>query len=131
LPGLLAAPRQTTDLAEPCDPVGMTLQCARTDSDADRLLQECTPLCQAPLQRIGIAQAHGDGSQHVHAARGTTQSQTLVEHPDGALQVPLGEVQVTEAGEGTDRCLSSAFQRGEAERLLPVALALGEGPDVA
>src|SRR5262249_54590570 len=39
LPGLLAVPRQPTDLAKPADPVGMTLQCARADSDTDRLLQ--------------------------------------------------------------------------------------------
>ena len=32
LPGLLAASRQTTDLAEPCDPGGMTSQRARADS---------------------------------------------------------------------------------------------------
>ena len=30
LPGLLAAPRQTTDLAEPCDPAGLTLQRSRS-----------------------------------------------------------------------------------------------------
>ena len=30
---------------------------------------------------------------------------------------------------GNHRCLPSAFQRGEAERLLPVAPALGKGPE--
>ena len=30
-----------------------------------------------------------------------------------------------------DRCGSSTFQRGKAERLLPVAPALGEGPERA
>ena len=33
LPGLLAASRQTTDLAEPCDQVGTTLQSAGADKD--------------------------------------------------------------------------------------------------
>jgi hypothetical protein len=32
---------------------------------------------------------------------------------------------------GHDRCLPSPVQRGEAERLLPVALALGEGSEIA
>ena len=32
---------------------------------------------------------------------------------------------------GNDRCSPSAFQRGEAERFLPVAPALGEGPERA
>ena len=63
LPGLLAVSRQTTDLAEPCDPVGMTLQRARADTFADRLLQQRAPLRQAPLERIGIAQARRDRSQ--------------------------------------------------------------------
>ena len=53
LPGLLAASRQTTDLAEPCDPVGMTLQRARADTFADRLLQQRAPLREAPLERRG------------------------------------------------------------------------------
>ena len=44
------------------------------------------------------------------------------------LQVPLGEVQEAEIAVGKDRCVPSAFQRREAERLLPVAPALGEGP---
>ena len=47
------------------------------------------------------------------------------------LQVPLGEVQATEAAVGNDRCVPSASQRGEAERLLPVAPALGEGSERA
>ena len=38
LPGLFAAARQTTDLAEPCNPKG-SLPPAYMDSDADRLLQ--------------------------------------------------------------------------------------------
>ena len=36
--GLLAASRQTTDLAEPCDPGGKTVQPARTDTFVDRLI---------------------------------------------------------------------------------------------
>ena len=129
LPGLLAASRQTTDLAEPCNPVGMTIQRARTDTFADRLLQQRAPLRQAPLERRGIAQARRDRSQIGPVAGGTTEGQAPLQHPDGVLQVPLGEVQVAEAGVGNDRCLPSAFQRGEAERLLPVAPALGEGPE--
>src|SRR5215469_15998280 len=52
LPGLLAAPCKTTDLAEPGDPSGKTCQPARADSFADRLLQQRTPLREAPLERI-------------------------------------------------------------------------------
>jgi len=43
----------------------------------------------------------------------------------------MGEVQVAEAVVGQERCGPSAFPRGEAERLLPVAPALGEGPERA
>ena len=39
LPGLLAVSRQTTDLAEPCNAVGMILKRTRADIFADRLLQ--------------------------------------------------------------------------------------------
>ena len=60
LPGLLAASRQTTDLAEPGDSVGMTLQPTRTDTFADRLLQQCAPLREAPLERIGTTQTRPD-----------------------------------------------------------------------
>ncbi len=38
LPGLLAVCRQPTDLAEPCNPVGMLLQRAWADISPDRLL---------------------------------------------------------------------------------------------
>ena len=57
LPGLLAASRQTTDLAEPGDPVGQTLHRVRADAFTDRLLQQRAPLREAPLERRGIAQA--------------------------------------------------------------------------
>ena len=99
------------------------------DTFADRLLQQRAPLREAPVQRIGIAQARRDRSQLVPVAGGTTEGQALLQHPDGVLQVPFGEVQAAEAGVGNDRCLPSAFQRGEAERLLPVAPALDEGPE--
>jgi hypothetical protein len=52
----------------------------------------------------------------------------LFEHPDGVLQVPFGEGQSAEPSVDNDWCVPSAFQRGEAERLLAVASALGEGP---
>ena len=55
LPGLLAAPRQTPDLAEPCDSIGITLQRARVDIFTDRLLQQRTPLRETPLERISRA----------------------------------------------------------------------------
>ncbi len=131
LPGLLAASRQTTDLAEPGDPVGQTLHRVRADAFADRLLQQRAPLREAPLERRGIAQLRHDPSQPVPIAGGTTEGQALLQHPDGVLQVPLGEVQVAEAAVGKDRCAPSACQRGEAERLLPMAPALGEGPEHA
>src|SRR5215831_4266242 len=117
LPGLLATSRQTTDLAEPCDSAGIIFQRARADTFADRLLHKRTPLCKAPLQRIGIAQARHDRSQYVPVARGTTEGQALLQPPDGMFQVSFGEVQVAEAAVGHDRCGPSAFQGGEAERL--------------
>jgi len=132
LPGLLVASRQTPDLAELCDTAGMICQRARADTFSDPLLQQHAPLCEAPLEHIGRAQVRHDRSQKATpVARGTTEGQALVEHPDGVLQVPLDEVQITEAAAGNDRCLPSAFQRGEAERLLPVAPALGKGPELA
>ena len=42
---------------------------------------------------------------------------------------PLGEMQVAEAVVGQGRCAPAADQRGEAERVLPVAPALGESPE--
>ena len=92
LPGLRAASHKTTDLAEPGDPVGLTYQHARAETLADRLLQQRTPLREAPLQRRGIAQVRRDRLQPEPVAGGTTEGQALVEHPDGVLQVPLGEV---------------------------------------
>ena len=70
-------------------------------------------------------------SQVEPVAGGTTEGQALLQHLDGGLQVPLGEVQLAETTVGNDRCVPSAFPRGEAERLLPVAPALGEGPECA
>src|SRR5712691_9984588 len=106
----------------------MIEQRTRADSYADRLVQQRAPLREAPLQRIGRAQARRDRSQKVPVAGGTTEGQALLQHPDGGLQVSLGEVQVAEAAVDNDRCVPSAFQRGEAERLLPVAPALGKCP---
>src|SRR5262245_47309392 len=129
LHGLLAASCQTTDLAEPCDPAGLRSQRAYAESYADRLFQQRAPLLDAPLERRGRAQASHERLQQVPVAGGMTQSQSLVEHPDSLLQVSLGEVQEAETGADTDWCLPSACQRGEAERLLPVAPALAEGPE--
>ena len=131
LPGLRAASRQTADLTELRDPAGMTVQRTRAESDADRLLQQRTPLREAPLQRSGITQVRRDRVQPEPIAGGTAEGQALVEHPDGVLQVPLGEVQEAEAAVDHDRVLPSAFERGEAERFLPVTLALGEGSELA
>ena len=72
----------------------------RADRFTDRLLQQRLPLREAPLERLGIAQARCDRSQLAPVARGTTEGQALVEHPDGLLQVPLGEVQVAERRSG-------------------------------
>ena len=44
-------------------------------------------------------------------------------------QVPLGEAQPAETAVGNEWCDPSAFQRGEAQRLLAVAPALGEGAE--
>src|SRR5207302_9168277 len=89
------------------------------------------PLREAPLKRRGIAQARRDRSQHGPVTRGTTEGQALIVYRDGVLQVPLGEVQAAEAVVGNDRCGPSAFQRGEAERLLPMAPALSECSELA
>src|SRR5262249_44579530 len=108
LPGLLAVSLQTTDLAETGDHEPMILQRARADTFPDRLLHKRAPLSEAPLDRIGRAQARHDQSQPDPAARGTTEGQALVEHPDGVLQITLGEVQEAEAAVGDDRCVPSA-----------------------
>ena len=92
LPGLLAVSRQTTHLAEPCKPGGMTLQTARAETFADRLLQQRAPLREAPLQRVGIAQARHGWVQIVPVVGGTTEGQALLQHPDGVLQVSFSEV---------------------------------------
>src|SRR5215475_15495323 len=109
----------------------MICQHARAYTFTDRLLQQYAPLREASLERSGIAQARYDRWQIVLMAGGATEGQALVEHPDGMLQVPLGEVQMAEAVVDNDRCVPSACQRGEAECLLPVAPALGEGPEYA
>src|SRR5262245_43704643 len=131
LPGLIIASRQTTDLAKQYDREGTIVQRAHADTFADPLLQQRAPLREAPLHCRGIAQAHRDRSQPVSAARGTTEGQALVEQLYGLLQVPLSEVQVTEAGVDNDRYDPLAFQRGETERLLSVAPALVEGSELA
>ena len=60
LPGLLVASRQTTDLAEPGEPIGMTSQRACADTSTDPFLQQRVTLHEAPLERRGIAQACRD-----------------------------------------------------------------------
>jgi hypothetical protein len=57
---LLGVSCQTTDLAEPCDPVGMTEQPACADTFADPRLQQRAPLGEAALECRGIAQARYD-----------------------------------------------------------------------
>ena len=83
------------------------------------------------MERRGIAQARPNDAQPGPHARGTTEGQALVEHLDGVRRIPLGEVQPTETAMGNDRCLPSAFERGEAECLLAMTPALGEGPERA
>ena len=90
LPGLLAVSRQTTDLAEPCDPVGMTLQRARADTFADRLLQQRAPLREAPLERRGIAQARRDRSQPVPGCRRHDRGPGPAPTPGWRAPGPLG-----------------------------------------
>src|SRR5438128_269236 len=92
LPGLLAASRQTPDLTELREPGGMILQRACADIFADCLLQQRTPLREAPLERRGRAQVRQDPSQPVPFAGGTTEGQALLQHLDSVLQIPLGEV---------------------------------------
>jgi hypothetical protein len=77
-----------------------------------------------------MAQARHDLSQPATTeAGGTTEGQVLLQHPGGVLQIPLGEVQEAETAVGNDRGVPSACQWGEAERLLPVAIALGKGSE--
>src|SRR2546422_7415196 len=73
LPGIIAASRQTTDLAEPRDPVGLTLQRARAGSYADRLFQQRAPLREAPLKCRGRAQVRCDPLQPDPVVGGTTE----------------------------------------------------------
>src|SRR5262249_19584459 len=128
LPGLLATSRQTTDLAEPDDQEG-ALPRARADIFVDPLLHQRASLREAPLERSGIAQARHNRAQRVPVAGSTTESQALLEHSDRVLQSPLDEVHIAEAEMDNDRCVPSACQRGASERLLPMAPALGEGPE--
>src|SRR5712692_9489562 len=114
------------DLAEPSHLWSWLHALAETFTS--RLLQQRAPLSEAPLERRGIAQARPDRWQPCPVAGGTTEGQALVEHPDGVLQVPLAEVRPTETAVGSDRCGPSAFQRGEAKRLLSMTPALGEFP---
>jgi len=62
-----AASRETTHLAEPGDPVG-SLPRARADVFPDPLLQQRAPLREAPLERIGIAEALRNRSQGLWTA---------------------------------------------------------------
>src|SRR5262249_8985587 len=57
---------------------------------------------------------------------GATKSQTLLEYPDGSVEVALGEIQVAEAPVGNERFLPSSVLDSEAERLFPMASTLGE-----
>ena len=68
----------------------MTLQRARADTFADRLLQQRAPLREAPLERRGIAQARRDRSQQVPVAGGTTEGQALAPTPGWRAPGPLG-----------------------------------------
>src|SRR5262249_5082169 len=61
-------------------------------SYADRLLQQRAPLCEAPLERIGIAHARQDRSQEALVAAGTTEGQAPDEPPNRMLHVPLVKV---------------------------------------
>ena len=54
LPGFLAVSRQTTDLAEPCDPEGTILQRFRADTFADSLFQQRTPVHQYQRIVVGV-----------------------------------------------------------------------------
>ena len=81
-PGLLAASRQTTELAEPRDRVYMIWQRTRAGIFADPLLNKRTPLRQASPERRGIAQARRDRPKPGPVAGGTTEGQALLKHPD-------------------------------------------------
>src|SRR5262245_37243790 len=55
LHGLINAACQETDRAEPCNIEGLTMQRTTAATFPKRLLQECSPLCEAAHERIGIA----------------------------------------------------------------------------
>ena len=76
LPGLCTVSSQTTALAEP-RPIDCTM-CACADAFADRLLQQCAPFREAPLECIGTAQACCDQWQHISVTGGPRQGQPLV-----------------------------------------------------
>src|SRR5207249_10431435 len=92
----------------------------------NRLRQQRTPIRKAPLERIRVAQGPRNLSHPVPVAGGPTEGQALLQHLDGVLQVPLGEVQLAERAVGNERSVPAAVQRSETERLLSVAPALGE-----
>ena len=92
LPGLLIASLQTTDLAEPGDPVGLTCQPAGADTFAGRLLQQRARLHEAPLERQGRTQVRCHRKDRRPVPGGMTEGQPLLQHPDSALQVSLDEV---------------------------------------
>jgi hypothetical protein len=65
LPGLLPASSQQTHVAEPCHMEGLRLQRAGVETFLERLLQERAPVDEVARERVGIAQAHGDGTVEV------------------------------------------------------------------
>jgi hypothetical protein len=129
LPGLLTASCQAVDLAEPCNPVGMICHCAYADTFADRLLQQRAPLREAPLERRSAAQAPRDPSQHGLVAGGTTEGRpwsytrmACSRSPWVRYRKPRHSWAVSSVGPRP----SSVARR---KCLLPMALALGEGPE--
>jgi hypothetical protein len=72
-----------------CDPAARTSQ---RGIFVDRLLHKRAPFSHSPLKHSGRAQAHQDILHPGPVAGGMTEGQARLQHPDGVLQVPLGEV---------------------------------------
>ena len=123
--------RQTTGLTELCDPAGLTLPPAGADPCADRLLQQRAPLHEASLECKDRAQVPRKREERDPVPSGTTEGQTVLQHPHRQAPGPLREVQVTKVAVSNDGCVPAADPCGGAKRLLPVTPTLGEGPEVA
>ena len=128
LPGLIEAPLQETDRAEPRDIEGLIVQRAHAEIFPERFLRERAPFGEAARERTRIAEVRRDPCSQVpqfrRRDRGSGPAPAGGSRPPGPLGPGTG-------GQGiwaNIRFGPPAFHRRQAERLLPVAPALGELP---